>query len=139
MLGIAGDEQHPQVRPQLPADFCQLPTVHPGKTDVADQQVDALGRVEDRHRRVGITSLDKGIAQITQYVADQQPYRRIVLDDQHGLAVLRVGGMFDVDWIVLGQVTAKTRQIQVHRGAFADFALNGDMAARLFAEAVDHR
>ncbi|MNN68287.1 hypothetical protein D3C81_1839860 [compost metagenome] len=116
-----------------------MPAIHAGQADVADQQVDALGRIQNRHRAVGITGLDEGIPQITQHGTDQYPYCRIVFDNQHGLAFLRVRRMLDIDRTVLWQLATEARQIQVHRGAFTDFALNGDVTARLFAEAINHR
>ncbi|MNY24571.1 hypothetical protein D3C86_1582980 [compost metagenome] len=88
MLGVAGDEQHPEVGPQLPADFRQLPAIHAGQADIADQQVDALGRIEYRHGAITITGLDEGITQIAQHRTDQDPHRRIVLDNQHRLAII---------------------------------------------------
>jgi hypothetical protein len=69
----------------------------PGKPDVADQQIDALRRIEDRHRTIGITSFDKGIAQITQHRADQHPHGRVILDDQDRFSVVRE----QVGWRVL--------------------------------------
>ena len=43
------------------------------------------------------------------------------------------------DRIVPGQVATEARQEQAHCRALVHFALNGDMAPGLFAEAIDHR
>ncbi|MNP16223.1 hypothetical protein D3C76_1086110 [compost metagenome] len=106
-----------------------MPAVHAGQADIADQQVDALGRIEYRHRAIAITGFDEGITQIAQHRADQHPHRRIVLDDQYRLAIVGEGRVSDIDRMLLRQITPEAWQKQTHRGAFADYAVDDDMTA----------
>ncbi|MNN55443.1 hypothetical protein D3C81_1703180 [compost metagenome] len=107
----------------------QLPTVHARQTDITDQQIDALRRVQNRHRAVSIPGLDKGITQLTEHCANQHAHGRVVFDDQHGFAVKRIRQLRNIGDGAGQFFAAKARQVQSHCGAFIDLAVDRDMAA----------
>jgi len=63
--------------------------------------------------------------------------QRVVFHHQDGFAAA-LGVAAALDDGVGGRKADRMRQIQLHRRAMADFAVDLDVAVRLFDEAVDH-
>ena len=94
---------------------------------------------DDRHGRIGIAGLDKGIAEFLEHCTDQHAHGRVVLDDQHGFARIGERQQRRVYCGIGDDLADKARQEQAHSGALAHFAVNRDMPTGLAGEAVDHR
>ena len=57
-----------------------------GQADIGDEQIDAHVRAQNLKTRYAIRRLDGRITQIVQYLRNQHPHARFVIDDQHRLA-----------------------------------------------------
>ncbi len=91
-------------------------------------------------RAVAVGRLQRPIAEHFQHVEYQQAHRRVVLDHQHGFALLRLqravrvaGGRIRMRLLLV------RRQVQTHFGALAGLAGDLHVAAGLAGETVDHR
>ncbi len=63
VLGVAGNEEHLQVRPMLARRVRHLAAVQPAReADVGDQQVDANVRLQHLEAGSAVAGLDGGIA-----------------------------------------------------------------------------
>ena len=141
VLGVAGDEQHLQVRPQDAARIGDLAPVHAaGKPDIRDQKVEAHVRLQHLEAGWAVGGLDRGIAEILQHLRHQHPHRRLVIDDQHRLALLGAGRGGQIRGrLGLFRRPVMARQVEAHRRALADLRVDPHLPARLAHEAVDHR
>lgn len=83
---VPGDEQHLQLRAMMPGAFHQLPTVEPGQTEVADQQIEALITVQVGQCTGRIAGFQHLVAELLQYFHHQHAHRRFVLHHQYDLA-----------------------------------------------------
>ena len=90
IVGVAGQEQDAEVRPQGSRGFRKLPAVHAGKPDIGRQQVDLHVGFEYPDSALGFVRLDHPVALVLQGLHHQHPDKAFVLDHQDGFAL--VGG-----------------------------------------------
>ncbi|GJD69837.1 hypothetical protein MMMDOFMJ_2775 [Methylobacterium gnaphalii] len=118
-----------------------MPSVHTaGQADIRDQQVDAGVGLQDLEASGTVRGLDGGVAEILQDLRDEHPHRRLVVHDEHGLALLGARGVREGrNRLALIRRAVVPGQVEAHRGAVAKLRIDPDLPAGLAHEAVDHR
>ena len=90
IVGVAGQEQDAEARPQGSRGFRELAAVHAGKPDIGRQQVDLHVGFEYPDSALGLVRLDHPVALVLQRLHHQHPDKAFVLDHQDGFTL--VGG-----------------------------------------------
>ncbi len=140
VLRVAGHEQHLQVRPPLARGVGHLPAVQARQADVGDQQVDALARAQHLQAGRPVGRLQRAIAEVAQHLDHEAAHDRLVLDHEHGLALLGLVRFRQRRHRpVLGGLAAVAGQVELHGRALAHLAVDLAVAIGLPGEAVDHR
>ena len=138
VLGIARGEQHRDVRQALARLLRQLRAAQGARHhDVGEQQVDVDAAVDHGQGRGGVAGAQHPVAQVGQHVDHGQAHLLVVLDHQHGLVAAGRRLRQLLAGVVLG--LQRAWQVDLDRGAFADLAVDLDVAARLLDQAVHHR
>src|SRR6267142_4118820 len=116
----------------------ELTTVHaPGHDYVGEQQLDALSTIDDRQPFGGIAGGQRVVPETADLRHDIFADQRVVLDNQDGFVAVYAPG--DASFGGRGvRDTGGQRQVKLHGGAVARFAVDLDLFVRLLDEAVDH-
>ncbi len=138
VFGIARREKDLEPRASHLGLDRELTAVHAsGHDHIGEQQIDAFRTIDNRQRLGGIAGGQCVVTKTADLRHDVFADQRVVLDNQDGLIAA-----FEFGDASLGGQSVRDarglRQIKLHGGAVALFAVDPDMSVRLFDEAVDH-
>ena len=137
VLGVPGEKQNPGLGTARQNVVRQLPAAHVGHHHVGEQHIDVAGmRPADLQGFRPARGRQNGVAELPQNPHREVADRLFVLHHQNGFAAA-LPGCRGVPSGRFRQRFGNAREIQLEGGPLPRFAINPDVSAGLFDDAVN--